>query len=256
MCAVTENPVQNVTFPSNGGTAHGYLAVPESGSGPGLVVIQEWWGLTTHIKDVTDRFAAEGFVALAPDLFGGATTHDSDEAGKLMSELPVDKAAQDLAGAVDFLLGHEAVTSSKVGAVGFCMGGGFVIVLAAQQGDRIGAAVPFYGVLKEDYPDLSGLTAPVLGHFGEEDGFTTPDAARGARGPDPEGVGGHPAVLLLPGGPRVLQRREPAGHPRPGAGEAGLEPDGGVPAREPGLSGREFAAWWLCCTPTAAKPPC
>ena len=176
---VTENPVQNVTFPSNGGTAHGYLAVPESGSGPGLVVIQEWWGLTTHVKDVTDRFAAEGFVALAPDLFGGATTHDSDEAGRLMSELPVDKAAQDLAGAVDFLLGHEAVTSSKVGAVGFCMGGGFVIVLAAQQGDRIGAAVPFYGVLKEDYPDLSGLTAPVLGHFGEEDGFTTPDAARG-----------------------------------------------------------------------------
>jgi carboxymethylenebutenolidase len=164
---VTENPVQNVTFPSNGGTAHGYLAVPESGSGPGLVVIQEWWGLTTHIKDVTDRFAAEGFVALAPDLFG-----------MLMSELPVDKAAQDLAGAVDFLLGHEAVTSSKVGAVGFCMGGGFVIVLAAQQGDRIGAAVPFYGVLKEDYPDLSGLTAPVLGHFGEEDGFTTPEAAR------------------------------------------------------------------------------
>jgi hypothetical protein len=63
---VTENPVQNVTFPSNGGTAHGYLAVPESGSGPGLVVIQEWWGLTTHIKDVTDRFAAEGFVAWHP----------------------------------------------------------------------------------------------------------------------------------------------------------------------------------------------
>ena len=79
--------MQNVTFPSNGGTAHGYLAVPESGSGPGVVVIQEWWGLTTHIKDVTDRFAAEGFVALAPDLYGGATTHDADEAGRLMSEL-------------------------------------------------------------------------------------------------------------------------------------------------------------------------
>ncbi len=178
---MTDNPVQNVTFPSNGGTAHGYLALPEAGRGPGLVVIQEWWGLTGHITDVTDRFAAEGFVALAPDLFGGATTHDSDEAGRLMSELPVDGAAQDLAGAVDFLLGHDAVTSSRVGAVGFCMGGGFVLVLAAQQGDRIGAAVPFYGVLKEDYPDLSGLTAPVLGHFGEQDAFTTPDAA--SRGP-------------------------------------------------------------------------
>jgi carboxymethylenebutenolidase len=172
------NPIQNVTFPSNGGTAHGYLALPASGSGPGLVVIQEWWGLTSHIKDVTDRFAAAGFVALAPDLYGGATTHDADEAGTLMGRLPVDGAARDLAGAVDLLLGHEAVTSSTVGAVGFCMGGGFVIVLAAQQGSRIGAAVPFYGVLKEDYPDLSGITAPIQGHFGAEDSFTTPDAAR------------------------------------------------------------------------------
>ncbi len=172
------NPIQNVAFPSNGNTAHGYLALPASGTGPGLVVIQEWWGLTSHIKDVTDRFAAAGFVALAPDLFGGATTHDGDEAGKLMGALPVDGAARDLAGAVDFLLGHEAVTSSTVGAVGFCMGGGFVIVLAAQQGSRIGAAVPFYGALKEDYPDLSGITAPIQGHFGEEDSFTPPDAAR------------------------------------------------------------------------------
>jgi carboxymethylenebutenolidase len=183
MPPVSENPVQNVSFPSNGGTAHGYLAVPASGSGPGVVVIQEWWGLTTHIKDVSDRLAAEGFVALAPDLYGGTTTHDSDEAGKLMQELPVDKAAQDLGGAVDHLLAHDAVTSSKVGAVGFCMGGGFVVVLAAQQGDKIGAAVPFYGVLKEDFPDLSGITAPVLGHFGEEDSFAPPDAVRelGAR---------------------------------------------------------------------------
>lgn len=172
------NPIQNVSFPSNSHTAHGYLARPPSGTGPGLVVIQEWWGLTDHIKDVTDRFAAEGFVALAPDLFGGATTHDSEEAGRLMGELPVGGAARDLAGAVDFLLGHTAVTSSTVGAVGFCMGGGFVLVLAAQQGARIGAAVAFYGVLKQDYPDLSGLSAPVQGHFGAQDAFTTPEAAR------------------------------------------------------------------------------
>jgi carboxymethylenebutenolidase len=173
---MSENPIQNVTFPSNGGSAHGYLALPASGRGPGLVVIQEWWGLTSHIADVTNRFAAEGFVALAPDLFGGSTTHDADEAGRLMSELPVEQAARDLAGATDFLLGHEAVTSPKVGAVGFCMGGGFVLVLAAQQGNKIGAAVPFYGVLKEDYPDFSGLTAPLLGHFGERDDYANPDA--------------------------------------------------------------------------------
>jgi carboxymethylenebutenolidase len=175
---VTENPLQNVTFPSNGRTAHGYLALPPSGRGPGVIVIQEWWGLTSHIADVTNRLAAEGFVALAPDLFGGATTHDAEEAGRLMSELPVDQAARDLGGAVDYLLGHDTVTSSTVGAVGFCMGGGFVLVLAAQQGDKIGAAVPFYGVLKEDYPSFAQLSAPLLGHFGEQDAFYPPEAAR------------------------------------------------------------------------------
>ncbi|MGH3685472.1 MAG: dienelactone hydrolase family protein [Pseudonocardiaceae bacterium] len=170
-----ENSVQNVTFASNGSRAHGYLALPTGGSGPGVVVIQEWWGLTSHIADVTNRLAAEGFVALAPDLYGGATTHDGDEAGKLMQGLPVDQAARDLGGAVDYLLGHDAVTSSTLGAVGFCMGGGFVLVLAAQQGERIGAAVPFYGVLSEAYPSFANLSAPLLGHFGERDEFVSPD---------------------------------------------------------------------------------
>lgn len=175
---MAENPHQNVSFDSNGGRAHGYLKTPEAGSGPGLIVIQEWWGLTDHIKDVTDRFAAEGFVALAPDLFGGTTTHDADEAGRLMEELPVEDAARDLKGAVDFLLDHDAVTSETVGAVGFCMGGGFVIALAAQEGDRIGAAVPYYGVGAYEDADLSKVTAPVLGHFGSEDPMATPDAVR------------------------------------------------------------------------------
>jgi carboxymethylenebutenolidase len=173
-----ENPVQNVTFPSNGGTAHGYLALPPTGRGPGVVVIQEWWGLTSHIVDVANRLAAEGFVALAPDLYGGTTTHDAKEAGKLMQQLPVDQAARDLGGAVDYLLGHEAVTSSKIGVVGFCMGGGFVLVLAAQQGDKIGAAVPFYAVLGQNYPSFENLSAPVLGHFGEQDDFQSTEAVR------------------------------------------------------------------------------
>ena len=86
---------QNTSFPSGSGQAHGYLALPPSGSGPGVLVIQEWWGLTDHIADVADRLAAEGFVALAPDLFGGRTAHDADEAGRLMSELPVDQAAHE-----------------------------------------------------------------------------------------------------------------------------------------------------------------
>ncbi|HEY0486044.1 MAG TPA: dienelactone hydrolase family protein [Mycobacteriales bacterium] len=172
------NPRQNVTFPSNGGEAHGYLAVPASGSGPGVIVIQEWWGLTDHIADIADRLASEGFVALAPDLYGGKVAHDGEEALKLMSELPVDRAARDLGGAVDYLLAHDAVTSEKVGAIGFCMGGGFVLMLAAQQGDKIGAAVPFYGVGPAVPEQFQGLRAAVQGHYGEQDQMYPVDAAR------------------------------------------------------------------------------
>ncbi|MBV9058566.1 MAG: dienelactone hydrolase family protein [Pseudonocardiales bacterium] len=195
-----ENPVQNVTFPSNGGTAHGYLALPPSGRGPGVVVIQEWWGLTSHIVDVANRLAAEGFVALAPDLYGGTTTHDADEAGKLMQQLPVDQAARDLGGAVDYLLGHEAVTSSKIGVVGFCMGGGFVLVLAAQQGDKIGAAVPFYAVFGQDYPSFDNLSAPVLGHFGEQDDFQSTEAVRELAGSIERQSGRRPDFRFYPAG--------------------------------------------------------
>ena len=172
------NPRQNVSFRSNGGEAHGYLAKPESGSGPGVVVIQEWWGLDSHIADITDRLAAEGFVALAPDLYGGSVAHDADEAGKFMQELPVDRAARDLGGAVDYLLADPDVTSAKVGAVGFCMGGGFVLSLAAQQGDKIGAAVPFYGVGPAVPDQYRTITAPVQGHYGEDDGFYPVEEAR------------------------------------------------------------------------------
>jgi carboxymethylenebutenolidase len=172
------NPRQNTTFASNGGQAHGYLALPASGQGPGVIVIQEWWGLTDHIVEIADRLASQGFVALAPDLFGGKTTHDSDEAGRFMSELPVEEAAKDLSGAVDYLLGHPAVTSSKVGAVGFCMGGGFVLMLAAQQGDRIAAAVPFYGVGAAVPQSYRGLRAAVQGHYAIQDAFYPVEDAR------------------------------------------------------------------------------
>lgn len=174
----TTNARQNVTFDSSGKTAHGYLATPESGSGPGLIVIQEWWGLDDHIVDLCDRFAQAGFVALAPDLYGGRVVHTADDAGEMMMSLPVDQAAADLGGAVDHLLGMEAVTSSTVGAVGFCMGGGFVLMLATQQGDRVSAAAPFYGVGPAVPDTYTGLTAKVQGHYGEEDGFLSVEDAR------------------------------------------------------------------------------
>ncbi|MFF8774846.1 dienelactone hydrolase family protein [Kitasatospora sp. NPDC015120] len=160
---------QNVTFPSNGREAHGYLARPPLGVGPGLVVIQEWWGLTPYLAGVADRFAAEGFTVLAPDLFGGATTHDSAEAARLKRELPVERAVRDLRGAVDLLLGLDGVVGDAVGVVGFCMGGGFALLLATAEGDRVAAVVPFYGLPPDPDFEYRGLTAHVLGHYGEHD---------------------------------------------------------------------------------------
>ncbi len=169
---------QHVEFTSNGQSARGYLVTPQSGRGPGVIVIQEWWGLVDHIREVCDRLADEGFVALAPDLYHGETTTEPDEAGKLMMELDIERAARDMTGAVDYLLGHDAVEGSKLGAIGFCMGGGLVLVLAARNGDKIGAVVPFYGVFKGETPDLSGISAPVLGHFGEKDDSAPPAKAK------------------------------------------------------------------------------
>jgi carboxymethylenebutenolidase len=171
---------ETVDFPSNGHTGTGYLAVPPSGSGPGVVVIQEWWGMVPHIRDVCDRFAAEGFVALAPDLFRGKTTTEPDEAGKLMMTLNLEQAAKDMGGAVDFLLGHDAVTSAGLGVIGFCMGGGLAMMLAVQRADDVKAVAPFYGVIPWEgaQPDWSKLQAPLRGHFAEQDGFFTPDKAK------------------------------------------------------------------------------
>lgn len=168
-----------VEFASNGNTAGGYLALPASTPAPGLLVLQEWWGLNPQIKGVADRLAGEGFVALAPDLYHGELAqHDEmDKASHLMQTLPQDRAARDMGGAVDFLLGHDAVAGTAVGAIGFCMGGMMSLLVAALQGDRVAAAVPYYGApLGDGGPDWSGLSARVLGHFAENDDFFSPDA--------------------------------------------------------------------------------
>lgn len=188
---------QNVTFPSGGTTAHGYLALPPSGSGPGVIVIQEWWGLTDHIADVADRLAAEGFVALAPDLYGGNVAHDSEEALRMMRALPVSRGVELLSGAVDHLLSLDEVTSDTVGAVGFCMGGGFVVYLAAAD-PRVSAAVPFYGVIQGELPDFSGLKAQILGHYGELDQTIPAESLEALREAVREQSGITPDLRLYP----------------------------------------------------------
>jgi carboxymethylenebutenolidase len=165
-----------VHFPSNRKDASGYLALPKS-AGPAIVVIQEWWGLVPHIKKVADRFAAEGFVALAPDLYHGKSTSSPDEAGKLMMAMRIDEAEKDLRGAVHYLLKHANTASTDVGTVGFCMGGALSL-FAACKNPEVGACVVFYGGHPNVKPDLAALKAPVLGLYGERDRSVTPDSAR------------------------------------------------------------------------------
>ncbi|MBL8151650.1 MAG: dienelactone hydrolase family protein [Blastocatellia bacterium] len=166
-----------VKFPSNGGFTDGYLALPESGKGPGVVVLQEWWGLVPHIKDVVDRFARAGYVALAPDLYHGETTASPDRAGKLMMSLRIDEAEKEMRGAIDFLLGHEAVEPKKIGTVGFCMGG-LLSLYTASKNPQVNACVIFYGGFPGVEPDLPNLQAPVLGLYAEKDGFVTVDSVK------------------------------------------------------------------------------
>lgn len=158
-----------IQFLANGRSTPGYLALPPSGSGPGLVVIQEWWGLVDHIKRVVDRFAAAGFVALAPDLYNGKEAKSPDEAGKKLMALNIAEAGKDLRGAADHLLSLEAVRPGKVAALGFCMGGQLALFVAQEYPDRIAAAVDFYGIHPNVKIDPARLTPPVLGHFGKND---------------------------------------------------------------------------------------
>ncbi|MFF7903086.1 dienelactone hydrolase family protein [Streptomyces sp. NPDC088817] len=203
---------QNVTFPSAGDTAHGYLALPPSGSGPGVLVIQEWWGLTDHIADVADRLAAEGFVALAPDLYGGSVAHDPDEALPMMKALPVSRGVELLSGAVGHLLSLPEVTSGTVGAVGFCMGGGFVLYLAAVD-PRVSAAVPFYGVIRGELPDFSGLRAGLLGHFGEQDQGVPPERVEELRETIERQSGVSADFRMYPAGHAFFNDRRPSHDP-------------------------------------------
>jgi carboxymethylenebutenolidase len=167
----------DIEFQANGTTAPGYLALPESGQGPGVVVVQEWWGLEAHIKDVCDRFAAEGFIALAPDLYRGETTEQPDEAQQKVMALSMEQAEKDLRGAVDHVASQEGFEGSGVGAAGFCIGGGLA-VWAGTLNPKVEAVVSYYYVMPDGKPDFSKLQAPVLGHFGTEDEFVSVEDAK------------------------------------------------------------------------------
>jgi len=158
---------QTVNFRTNGNTADGYLARPVGeGSHPAIIVIQEWWGVDAHIKDVTERFARLGFVAIAPDLYHGQVTAEPDEAKKLAMELQYETAAKEIDGAGEWLLSQPFASGSKFGCVGYCMGGGLVLTTAIRNHNVAGAIV-YYGGIPNPADSLSGIEAPVLAFYGD-----------------------------------------------------------------------------------------
>jgi carboxymethylenebutenolidase len=172
---------ETIEFPSNGHMASGFLARPHSGKGPGVLVIQEWWGIDWGLKRSTERLAAAGFIALAPDLYHGEVAEhtEMDKAAQLMQAMPPERAARDMSGAVNFLAGHPDVTGNGIGVVGFCMGGMLSFLIAANRPDRVRAVVPFYGYPQGAMePDWSSFTARVRGHMAEHDDFFKPEGAR------------------------------------------------------------------------------
>jgi carboxymethylenebutenolidase len=171
-----------VEFAGNGAAVPGYLAKPDAaGPFPAVVVIQEWWGLNAHIKDVVERFAREGFVALAPDLYRGAVASEPDDARKLAMELDRPQAIKDIQGAVDYLMSRSDVAPKNIGVMGFCMGGGLTAMMA-YQGRHVGAAVIFYGNIRELATDVvaSQVSAPLMGNFGEADSGIPVDTVQAA----------------------------------------------------------------------------
>jgi carboxymethylenebutenolidase len=173
---------EQVRFASNGTTSEGYLVVPESGAGPAVVVIQEWWGLVGHIMEVAEHFAAEGFLALAPDLFHGEQTAEPDEAQKLMMGLQMDQAARDIAGAASYLAGRPENTGRGIGCVGFCMGGSLAL-WSATLSDDIVATVGFYPAvpwerMSPTWTRYEGKRAMI--HTDEDDGGCAADGIQTA----------------------------------------------------------------------------
>lgn len=160
---------QMIDFPSNGGSAAGYLAASDA-KGPGVIVIQEWWGLVDHIKDVCDRLASEGFLALAPDLYDGEKTREPDEATKKMMEMQIEDAAKKMSGAYRYLEINPMLEPKKIGCVGFCMGGALSLVLGTRE--PIDAVVTYYGGPYKE-PDYMKMKGAVLGHYAEHDDWAS-----------------------------------------------------------------------------------
>ena len=159
-----------VAYKSGDETVSGYLSAPSGGGRhPGLIVVHEWWGLNDWVRAKADHFAADGYVALAVDLYRGKTAgRDADLAHQLMRGLPEDRAARDLDAAFRYLAARPDVDPARIGAIGWCMGGGYALEAAIEE-PTLAACVVNYGRLVTDTRTIAKIRAPMLGNFGEED---------------------------------------------------------------------------------------
>jgi carboxymethylenebutenolidase len=166
---------ETVTFKAGDDTVQGFLAVPESkGPHPALVVIHEWWGLNDWVKEQAQKFAEAGYVALAVDLYRGKVASDPELAHELSRGLPSDRAVRDMKAAFDYLAARPDVDKTKIGSVGWCMGGGYSLALALNE-PRLAACIINYGHLVTDPAEVAKIHAPILGNFGGLDRGITPD---------------------------------------------------------------------------------
>jgi len=175
-CTVSARAQQPVTFPSGDGNAQALLYLPQgAGPHPGLIVIQEWWGVNDWIKQQAARYASNGYVALAVDLYRGKVADNGDMAHELMRGLPQDQGVRDLVAGVKYLQGRKDVKRERIGAVGWCMGGGYALQLAIAE-PALKAAAINYGALATDKDQLNKIHAAIMGNFGGQDHGIPPDA--------------------------------------------------------------------------------
>jgi carboxymethylenebutenolidase len=169
---------ESVRFPSGSEKGMGLLVTPAGrGPFPAVIVIQEWWGLDDWVKGQARALAAEGYVALAVDLYGGKVTANPDEAHQLMNGLSPDRAMRDLEAAFAYLQGRPDVKKDRIGVIGWCMGGRYSLALATEE-PGLAAAVAYYGAPPTDPAAIARIKAPVLGNFGGEDQGPSPEQAR------------------------------------------------------------------------------
>lgn len=158
-----------VAYPSGSEQVVAHLATPKGqGPFPALVVIHEWWGLNDQIRDTADQLARQGYLSLAVDLYRGKETDNPEQAHELMRGLPEDRALRDLRAAFAYLKTRPEVSGDRIGAIGWCMGGGFSIKLAVAEPELAACAV-YYGPLPTERASLEAIKAPVVGFFGDKD---------------------------------------------------------------------------------------